>query len=264
MAGDTVEWPTGKLDFSQGTVIMGILNVTPDSFSDGGAYLAAPKAIARGLQLAAQGAALLDVGAESSRPGAEPVSTSKQIKRVVPVIEALASQVDVPISIDSYDPEVAQAALQAGATMVNDITALKSDRMAELVAQNRVPVIIMHMQGMPQTMQVEPAYTDVVDEVLGFLKERAERAVHFGIARHHIIIDPGIGFGKTLDHNLALLRYVKQFAKTGYRVLVGTSRKRMLGQLTGKTNPAHRGYGTAATVAHRVGPGVAIVRVQGG
>jgi len=241
---------------------MGILNVTPDSFSDGGSYLAAPKAIARGLQLVTQGAAILDVGAESSRPGAESVSTSEQIKRVVPVIEALAPQVSIPISIDTCDPDVARAALQAGARMVNDITALKNDGMAELVAQNRVPVIIMHMQGMPQTMQVEPVYTNVVDEVLDFLRARAEKAAHFGVARSHIIIDPGIGFGKTLDHNLGLLRHIGQFVQTGYRVLVGTSRKRMLGQLTGKTDPAQRGYGTAATVAHCVTQGVSIVRVH--
>jgi dihydropteroate synthase len=262
MAGDTLEWPTGKLDFSQGTVVMGILNVTPDSFSDGGAYLDARKAIAQGLQLAAQGAAILDVGAESSRPGAEPVSPSEQIKRVVPVIEALTPQVNVPISIDTYDPEVAHAALQAGASMINDITALVDNRMAELVARHRVPVILMHMQGMPQTMQNKPSYANVVDEVLDFLTDRAEKAEHFGIAHNHIIIDPGIGFGKTLEHNLELLRHTKKMVKTGYRVLVGTSRKGMLGQLTGKTNPAQRGYGTAATVAHCVAQGVSIVRVH--
>ena len=262
MVGDTLEWPTGTLDFSQGTVVMGILNVTPDSFSDGGAYLAAPDAIAQGLELVAQGAAILDVGAESSRPGAERVSASEQIIRVVPVIEALASQVDVPISIDTYDPEVAQAALQAGASMINDITALVDNRMAELVARHRVPVILMHMQGMPQTMQNKPSYANVVDEVLDLLTDRAKKAEHFGIAHSHIIIDPGIGFGKTLEHNLELLRHIEKIVKTGYRVLVGTSRKRMIGQLTGKSDPAQRGYGTAATVAHCVAQGVSIVRVH--
>jgi len=262
MAGNTLEWPTGKLDFTQGTLVMGILNVTPDSFSDGGAYLAAPEAIAQGLRMVAQGAAILDVGAESSRPGAESVSASEQIKRVVPVIEALAPQVNVPISIDTYDSEVAQAALQAGATMVNDITALMDNRMADAVARHQVPVILMHMQGTPKTMQIEPAYANVVHEILGFLTDRAEKAMHFGIAHDHIIIDPGIGFGKTLEHNLELLRHIKRIVQTGYRVLVGTSRKRMLGQLTGKTNPTQRGYGTAATVAHCVAQGVSVVRVH--
>jgi dihydropteroate synthase len=190
------------------------------------------------------------------------VSAHEQIKRVGPVIEALAGQVNVPISIDTYDPEVAQAALQAGATMVNDITALANNRMADLLARHRVPVILMHMQGMPQTMQIEPFYTNVVDEVLDFLTDRAEKATHFGIAHNHIILDPGIGFGKTLEHNLALLRHIQRIVKTGYRVLVGASRKRMLGQLTGKTNPTQRGYGTAATMAHCVAQGVSIVRVH--
>ncbi len=261
-ATSTLEWATGRLDFSQGTLVMGILNVTPDSFSDGGAYLAASEAIAQGLRLVAQGAAILDVGAESSRPGAESVSTHEQIDRVVPVIEALVRQVNVPISIDTYDPEVACAALQAGATMVNDITALANNRMADLVARHSVPVILMHMQGMPKTMQIEPSYANVVDEVLDLLTDRAEKAEHFGIAHNHIILDPGIGFGKTLEHNLALLRHIKQVVRTGYRVLVGTSRKGMLGQLTGKANPAQRGFATAATVAHCVAKGVSIVRVH--
>ena len=257
-----LEWPAGKLDFSTGTQVMGIVNVTPDSFSDGGKFLETSHAIGHGLQLAAQGAAILDVGAESSRPGAKPVSASEQIKRAVPVIEALAAQVNVPLSIDTYDPEVAEAALQAGASMVNDITALADNRMAELVARYRVPVILMHMQGTPRTMQVEPSYLNVVHEVLDFLTDRAEKAEHFGVAHQHVILDPGIGFGKTLEHNLALLRQLQRFVKTGYRVLVGTSRKRMIGQLTGKADPSQRGYGTAATVAHCVAQGVSIVRVH--
>lgn len=262
MAGDILAWPGAKLDFSQGALVMGILNVTPDSFSDGGAYLAAPEAIAQGLQLVTQGAAILDIGAESTRPGAEPVSVDEQIKRVIPVIEALAPQVNVPVSIDTCDPEVAFAALQAGASMVNDITALGNDQMAALVARRSVPVILMHMQGTPRTMQANPSYANVLDEVMCFLTQRAEKAARFGIPSSHVILDPGIGFGKRLAHNLTLLRDIKHFVKTGHRVLVGTSRKRMIGELTGKTDPLQRGYGTAATVAHCVAQGVSIVRVH--
>ena len=257
-----VEWPGGKLDFSGGTLVMGVLNVTPDSFSDGGKFLDTDKAIEHGLEMAADGAAIIDVGAESTRPGAKSVSAEEQIKRVIPVIKALAEKTDVPISIDTYNVEVAKATLEAGAGMINDITALGDERMGKLAAERQVPVVLMHIQGTPATMQDEPEYDDVVKEVLEFLLKRAKRAEESGISKDRIFIDPGIGFGKTVEHNLSLLRNIDKFVATGYRVLVGTSRKSFIGKITGKENPAERIFGTAATVALCAAAGVSIVRVH--
>jgi dihydropteroate synthase len=257
-----VEWPSGRLDFSAGCLVMGILNVTPDSFSDGGQFFNPGKAIEHGLKMAAEGAAIIDVGGESTRPGSDPVTANQQIKRVVPVIEALCERTNVPVSIDTYRFDVAQAALQAGARMINDITALSDERMGELAAERQVPVVLMHMQGTPATMQIEPKYDDVVGEVLEFLLGRAKRAEKFGISNDMIFIDPGIGFGKTAEHNLVLLRNIDKFVAAGYRVLVGTSRKRFIGEITGKEEPAERIFGTAATVALCVAAGVSIVRVH--
>jgi dihydropteroate synthase len=241
---------------------MGVLNVTPDSFSDGGQFLDADKAIERGEQMAGEGAAIIDVGGESTRPGSASISDEEQIRRVVPVIEAIAKKVNIPISIDTYNYEVAKAALEAGAAMINDITALSDERMGELASEQQVPVVLMHMQGRPQTMQIEPKYKDVVGEVLRFLLERAKRAEQFGIERDRIFIDPGIGFGKTTEHNLLLLRNIDRFVDSGYRVCVGTSRKSFIGKITGKGKPADRIFGTAATVALCVSAGVSIVRVH--
>jgi len=257
-----IEWPMGRLDFSAGCVVMGVLNVTPDSFSDGGQFLDSGRAVERGLQMAADGAVIIDIGGESTRPGSAPVSDDEQIGRVVPVIKALCKKIDVPISIDTYKLEVAKAALEAGAGMINDITALSDERMAELAAKHDVPVVLMHMQGTPATMQIEPKYEDVVSEVLQFLLERAKRAEGFGIAKNMIFIDPGIGFGKTLEHNLLLLRDIDKFVAAGYRVLVGTSRKSFIAKLTGKEKPGERIFGTAATVALCAATGVSIVRVH--
>jgi len=259
---DLVEWPRGKLNFSNGCIVMGVLNVTPDSFSNGGKFFDTDKAIKHGLQMAADGAAIIDVGGESTRPGAEPISIEEQIKRVIPVIEALANKINIPISIDTYNYEVTKAALNTGAAMLNDITALSDERMGKLAAEQQVPVVLMHMQGTPATMQAEPKYEDVVSEVLEFLSKRAKRAEKFGIPKERIFIDPGIGFGKTLEHNLELLRNIHKFVATGYRVCIGTSRKSFVGKLTGKENPANRIFGTAATVALCVAAGVSIVRVH--
>ncbi len=259
---NVVEWPRGRLDFSAGCIVMGVLNVTPDSFSDGGQFFDTDKAIAHGVKMAADGAAMIDVGPESTRPGARPVSVDEQIKRAVPVIKALAKKVAVPISIDTHRLEVAQAALEAGASIINDITALSDERLAKLAAEQQVPVVLMHMQGTPATMQAEPKYDDVVSEVLQFLLERAKRAERFGIPRERIFIDPGIGFGKTLEHNLLLLKNIRKFVETVYRVLVGTSRKSFIGKLTGKEKPDERIFGTAATVALCAITGVSIVRVH--
>ena len=259
---NVIEWPKGRLDFSSGCIVMGVLNVTPDSFSDGGEFFDPDKAVEHGLQMVAEGAAIIDVGGESTRPGSDSVSADEQIQRVVPVIKALCEKADVPVSIDTYKYEVAKAALEAGASVINDITALSDERMGELAVERRVPVVLMHMQGTPVTMQNEPQYDDVVGEVLEFLLGRAKWAEKLGISPNIIFIDPGIGFGKTTEHNLCLLRNIDKFVASGYRVLVGTSRKRFIGQITGKEKPAERIFGTAATVALCAAAGVSIVRVH--
>jgi len=257
-----LQWPKGRLDFSSGCLLMGILNVTPDSFSDGGQFFDLSRAVEHGLEMVDEGAAILDIGGESTRPGSQPISSAEQVHRVVPVIEALTERADVPISIDTHDVEVARAALHAGASIINDITALADERMVELAAEEQVPVVLMHMQGTPATMQVEPAYTDVVKEVRDFLVERAKRVEGFGIARERVFIDPGIGFGKTLQHNLLLLTHLDALVATGYRVLVGASRKAFIGKITGREKPVDRVFGTAATVAVCVAAGASILRVH--
>jgi dihydropteroate synthase len=257
-----VKWSGGNIDFSSGCVVMGVLNVTPDSFSDGGQFLDVDRAVEHGIQMAAQGAAIIDIGGESTRPGSASVSEYEQIQRVIPVIDKLSKKIDVPISIDTYKVEVAKAALEAGAAVLNDITALVDDHMAELAARYEVPVVLMHMQGTPETMQTKPKYNDVVNEVLEFLLSRAKKAEDFGVPKNRIFIDPGIGFGKTLEHNLLLLRNIDKFLANGYRVLVGTSRKSFIGTLTGKEEPSERIFGTAATVALCAAAGVSIVRVH--
>jgi dihydropteroate synthase len=257
-----IEWPAGRLDFSAGCIVMGILNVTPDSFSDGGEFLRPETAIAHGIEMAQAGAAIIDVGAESTRPGSLPVPAAEQIKRAVPVIEALNESLAIPISIDTYDSQVAAAAIKAGASIINDITALADERMGRLAAEYDLPVVLMHMQATPATMQTQPQYNDVVEEVLQFLLERAQKAQQLGVDKSKIFIDPGIGFGKTLEHNLLLLKNIDRFVDSGYRVLVGTSRKSFIGRLTGKQDPARRIFGTAATVALCVAAGVSVVRVH--
>ena len=261
-SGDILEWPGGKLDFSGGCVVMGVLNVTPDSFSDRGKFFDTDKAVEHGLKMAAEGAGIIDIGGESTRPGAKPVLAKEQIRRVVPVIERLSKKIQVPISIDTYNLEVASAALDAGAAMINNITALSDERLGKLAAERRTPIILMHIQGTPANMQTEPKYKDVVREVLEFLLERAKRAQKLGILRKRIFIDPGIGFGKTVEHNLLLLKNLDKFVDSGYRVCVGTSRKSFIGKITGRENPEERIFGTAATVALCAAAGVSIVRVH--
>lgn len=250
------------MDLCNKTLLMGVLNITADSFSDGGQFLDTGKAVDHAVRMVAAGAAIIDVGAESTRPGAFPVDAQTQIKRIVPVVEAIAAKIQIPISIDTYDADVAKAALDAGASIVNDITALADDRMGELAAERRVPVVLMHMQGTPQTMQKNPQYHDVVSEVRTFLLDRAKKAQAFGIEKDNIVIDPGIGFGKTIEHNLTLLKHIDQFVNTGYRVLIGTSRKRFIGEITGVEKPADRVFGTAATVGWCAQKGVSILRVH--
>jgi len=212
--------------------IMGILNITPDSFSDGGEFNSAEAAFLHALEVIEQGADIIDVGGESTRPGAEEVSLQQELDRVIPVIERLSKERATPISVDTSKPAVMTAAIDAGASMINDVNGLRARGAIQAVAQAGVPVCIMHMQGQPETMQNAPAYDNVVDEVLTFLKTQIELSVAGGISRDDIIIDPGIGFGKTLQHNLALLRSISQLhTKTGSEVLVGISRKSMIDRL---------------------------------
>jgi dihydropteroate synthase len=258
---DILTWPSGSLDFSKGCLVMGILNVTPDSFSDGGKWLAPDSAVQHGIQMARDGAAIIDIGPESTRPGAMPVPVDEQLRRAIPVIERLAREIPIPISIDTANPDVAGAAIDAGASIINDITALSDDRMARLAAEKNVPVILMHMKGTPATMQQAPTYDNVVEEVLEFLLARARRAESFGIRPEHIILDPGIGFGKTFEHNMLLLNHLDRFVATGYRVLVGPSRKRFLSHITGRPSE-NLAAATAAVVTLCATAGVSIVRIH--
>ena len=244
------------------TGIMGIINVTPDSFSDGGKYANVEAAIMRAKQMVADGADIIDIGGESSRPGAEPISANEECRRVVPVVQALAEQFQIPISVDTYKAEVAYEALSAGACVINDITALHGDpNMCQIVADAQAGVILMHMQGVPATMQKAPTYQNVVLEVHAWLTEVASQAVDRGIDSSRIMIDPGIGFGKTLDHNLEILRHLMQFRGIGYPLLVGVSRKKFIGQILDL--PVHqREEGTAATVAWSIINGANVVRVH--
>jgi len=229
----TTTWQIGDRQVVPGQppLILGIVNVTPDSFSDGGRFYSADRAIAHGLELIRQGADLLDIGGESSRPGAEPIDTAEELRRVVPVVRGLASA-GVPLSVDTTKAEVADQALAAGACIINDITALRGDpELAEVVRRHRASLILMHMQGTPQTMQLNPQYEDVVGEVVAFLQARLQAATDLGIARERVVVDPGIGFGKTLEHNLQLLRGLDRLAVLERPVCLGVSRKGFLGQL---------------------------------
>ncbi len=242
--------------------IVGIVNVTPDSFSDGGQYRDPERAIAHATQLIADGADMLDVGGESSRPGAESISASEEIRRVIPVIEGIRrANPTIPISIDTTKSTVAEAALDAGATMINDISAGRFDpQMFALAAQRGVPIVLMHMQGTPQTMQHNPHYSDVVEEVFTFLNERIELARRHGI--EHIIADVGIGFGKTVEHNLTLLAHLEHFAALGVPLYLGISRKRFLGVLTGIEQPSERDVVTAMMHALLLNTPVEYIRVH--
>ena len=251
------------ISFADGPVIMGILNVTPDSFSDGGQFIDPQAALRHGISMATEGAGMIDVGGESTRPGAAAVSPDEQIRRVAPVIEALAREIDAPISIDTTSSEVAQAALAAGATIINDISALRFDeRMAAVAADSGAAVVLMHMLGDPGTMQANPVYGDVVREVTEFLAERIAYAQQAGIAAERIVVDPGIGFGKTMEHNLELMRNLAEFHKLGKVVLVGPSRKSFIGKVLALESTADRLFGSAATVARCVAEGVQIIRVH--
>jgi dihydropteroate synthase len=250
------------LDLSRRTHLMGILNVTPDSFSDGGKYLDSQRAVAHAMRMAEEGADIIDVGGESSRPGSLPVSTEEELRRVLPVVEGLAGKIDLPISIDTYKSEVAERALQAGAVMINDISACRMDqRMVEVAAKYQCPVVLMHMKGTPRDMQLNPYYDSVVEEIYQFFLERVEYLGHMGILRENMIIDPGIGFGKTVEHNLTILRNLSSFRSLGLPILIGTSRKFFIGAVL-SAGVEERLEGTAATVALAISQGADIVRVH--
>ncbi len=259
---DRMEWRGANLDFSHGAILMGILNVTPDSFSDGGLYQDVEAAVTHGIEMEGQGASIIDIGAESTRPGSRPVSAVEQIHRAIPVIERLVGKVKIPISIDTTEAEVALAAIEAGASIINDITALASEKMAALAAQKQVPVILMHMQGTPETMQQAPVYKNVVADVRDYLLKRAELAENAGVLHERIILDPGIGFGKTFRHNLQLLNQLDRLCELDYRILIGTSRKGFLGKITETEKVMERDWATAASVAMAIAKGASIVRVH--
>ena len=244
------------------THVMGILNVTPDSFSDGGCYLDIEQAVRHAELMVAEGATLIDIGGESSRPGASPVSVNEELTRILPVIRAVADTVDVLLSVDTYKAEVARRALEAGAHLVNDITALRGDAvMAAVVAEMEAGLILMHIKGTPRTMQQAPQYEDVVREVCASLQESIQIAEAQGVAADQIIIDPGIGFGKTTEHNLEILKRLREFQRLGKPLLIGTSRKSFIGNILGLP-VTERVEGTAATVCWAIAHGADIVRVH--
>lgn len=248
------------LDLTQ-PVVMGILNTTPDSFSDGGCFLAPEAAVKHALEMQREGAAIIDIGGESTRPGAEEVSEAEELDRVIPVIEALQDSLEIPLSIDTSKPGVMQEAVDAGASMINDINALRADGALDIAVSCKVPVCLMHMQGKPKTMQSAPEYVDVVEDVKAFLSGRINACIAAGMDVDNILLDPGFGFGKTLEHNLQLLNDLSSLSSLGKPLLVGLSRKSMVGALTGRTED-RRLFGSIAAAVMAVERGAHIVRVH--
>ncbi len=251
------------INLGEKTLLMGVLNITPDSFSDGGLYFDKDMAIRQAERLIEEGADIIDIGGESTRPGAQEVSTQEEINRVIPVLEAIKSRFkDVVISVDTYKSEVAQVALSAGADIINDISGLNFDeRLAEVVAKYKAGLILMHTRGKPQDMQKNLVYEDFMEDVLSSLKGSIDKALKAGISRERLVIDPGIGFGKSLEHNLFILRRLEEFKVFGLPILVGTSRKSFIGTILGK-DPKDRDLGTMATLAIAISKGADIVRVH--
>ena len=242
--------------------VMGIVNVTPDSFSDGGEHATADAAIAHGLKLAGEGADILDIGGESTRPGAEAVAPEEELRRVLPVIERLARETGLPVSVDTSRPEVMRAAVAAGAGMINDVYALRRDGALDAAAELGVPVVLMHMLGEPRSMQDDPRYDDVVADVHRFLAERIFAAEMAGIDRKRLVVDPGFGFGKSRDHNLALLAQLQRFTELGVPLLAGLSRKKTIGELTGRDDPRGRVHGSVAAHLVAAQRGAMLLRVH--
>ena len=260
-ATGTSAHPLSRVLAARRPLVCGVLNVTPDSFSDGGRFHSFDRAVERGRTLAAEGADLIDVGGESTRPGSRPPTLAEELDRVVPVVEALGRQVPVPLSVDTSRPEVMRAAVAAGASMVNDVRALRSPGALSAAAELGVPVCLMHMQRSPETMQEDPRYRDVVVEVRTFLAERVRACLDAGIRQEHLVVDPGFGFGKTLTHNVALLASLDAFTGLGVPVMVGLSRKSVLGQLTGRT-VGDRLPGSLAAALVAVQRGASVLRVH--
>ena len=270
MPSHTLDCRPKPLDLGKTTCIMGIVNVTPDSFSDGGDFYQTDRAVRHGMMLYEQGADILDIGGESTRPFSEEITVDEELRRVIPVIEALSRAVPVPISIDTTKSEVAAASIAAGATIVNDISAFRTDpAMVDVVAQQDVPVILMHMKGTPKTMQVDPVYDDLIGEVLGFLETALETALKRGVKKSKLVVDPGIGFGKTFEDNLTLLNNLDAFESLGVPILVGASRKKFIRHLLGAPGETEADpkspeveTGTQATVTVSILKGAHIVRVH--
>jgi len=245
------------------TLVMGILNTTPDSFSDGGAYPDPSAAVDRALEMAAQGADIIDIGGESTRPGAEPVDTAEEIRRTVPIIGKIREHSDVLVSIDTMKAEVAFQALEAGADIINDVSAFEADaRMVGVAAETQAGAVLMHKKGSPKTMQENPTYANVLLDVRAYLKDRLDFAARRGVRRECMVVDPGIGFGKTVSHNLALLRGLSELAECGGPILVGASRKSFIGHLTGREAPVERRAGSLGAAAWAVLHGAHILRVH--
>jgi dihydropteroate synthase len=256
-------WRNYCLDFSQKTHIMGILNVTPDSFSDGGQYFDKSAAIKRAIQMAEDGADIIDIGGESTRPGSQPLAVEEELRRTLPVIEALTKEINIPISIDTYKSEVAKRALDAGAAMVNDISGLRFDpEMPKVVSAYKVPVVIMHIKGAPKDMQKNPVYEALIPEIMDYLRESIRSAKESGIAEDMIIIDPGIGFGKTFEHNLEIIYNLYNFTLLEKPVLIGLSRKAFIGKILADAAAGDRLEGTAAAIAISIINGANIIRVH--
>lgn len=250
------------IELGRRTLIMGILNITPDSFSDGGRFDDYDRALARGLELIAEGADILDVGGESTRPGSAPVPAEIELERVLPIIREVRGKCDIPISIDTAKAEVAQKALEAGADIINDISSLRFDPdMARVAAESGAPLILMHMLGIPKTMQVNPVYQSVISEIIGFLEERMQYAVENGVERGQIIIDPGIGFGKTVTHNLKIIRDLDSFSCMDRPILLAASRKRFIGSILGRPE-IERELGTAVVNSFGIAAGAHMIRVH--
>lgn len=251
-----------RLEFGRKTLVMGVLNVTPDSFSDGGLYLNLDRAVARAKAMVMEGADIIDLGGESTRPFADPVPPEEEMARVIPVLERLIAEVRVPISVDTYKSEVAWRALELGAAMINDISGLRADsRMAEVIAASGCPVVVVHMQGTPKTMQANPVYADVMEEVKAGLRASMDIARRAGVEEGKVIVDPGIGFGKTAEHNLEILHRLAELKSLGRHILIGTSRKSFIGKVL-ELPPGERLEGTAATVALSIAHGADLVRVH--
>jgi dihydropteroate synthase len=258
-----IECRGSVLDLGSRTYVMGILNVTPDSFSDGGRFINAENALVHAREMTAAGADCIDIGGESTRPGSDPLPETEELRRVIPLIERLSTELAIPISVDTYKSTVAKKALEAGASIVNDISGLRfSPDMAQVVADHDASVVIMHIKGTPRNMQQNPMYDDVVGEVLSYLAEGIEIALRAGVHREKIIIDPGIGFGKTLEHNLTLIERLDEFRALGRPIMLGTSRKKFIGTVLTVSAPADRVSGTAATIALGIGRGASLVRVH--